>query len=76
MELIGLIILAISLGLLLICNELRYERLREDFETFRELTLEALNKYQKDLDDLSDFSRGTTKTIGLIIQEMRGESRE
>lgn len=72
----GLVILYIMLVALLIWNEFRFQKLENDFESFREVTLEALKKYQKDLDDLSDFSRGTTKTIGLIIQEMRGETRK
>ena len=69
-------VLCALLALWLVWDEFRFQKLKEDFESFREVTLEALKKYQKDLDDLSDFSRGTTKTIGLIIQEMRGESRK
>ena len=54
MELIGLIMTVISLILMVIWNELRYERLRDEVDTLTEKTSEILNAYYEEIDYLKD----------------------
>lgn len=54
MGLIGLIMTVISLILMIIWNELRYARLRDEVNTLTEKTSEILKAYYEEIDYLKD----------------------
>lgn len=59
MGLIGLIMTVISLILMVIWNELRYERLRDEVDTLNEKTTEILNAYYEEIECLKDALQET-----------------
>ena len=59
MGLIGLIMTVISLILMVIWNELRYERLRDEVDTLKEKTTEILNAYYEEIEYLKDALQET-----------------
>ena len=75
MGLLGVLCTLLALLALLIWMQFRIVKLEEELETFREIVTEDMKKTRKDVDDLADFSKNTTKTVGLLIDEMRGKSR-
>ena len=64
-------ILCALLVLWLVWNEYKFNKLREDFETFRELTLEALKEHQKKIDDMEYKWKSTSCTVAEVIKETR-----
>ena len=65
MGLIGLIMTVISLILMIIWNELKYERLRNEVDTLKEKTTEILKAYYEEIDYLKD-----------TLTEIREKTRE